>query len=499
MNYDYTDEEGNLLYQVQRSAKEKKFRQRRPDPVTGEWIYNLDGVKRVPYNLVELQKDEDRTLFVVEGEKDVETLRSAGLCATTSAGGSSWEWPSEWHSYFDNRREVVVVADNDEPGRKAANQRALFLASCTMPEVRLLEYLPHVDEKGDITDYLSEHSVDELWQVVEETPRFVIPKQNPKAFVATPLDLRTEIERPEELVSGLYAGLSTTLQAEPGVGKSWIALWWAEQITRQELSVIYFDEEGGPAFCHRRLKALGADPDLIPEYFNYFPFESRKWDEDDLKALEDLLDEVDPVLCVFDSLADFLTSAGYSENNSDDVNEFIAKVRRPFRERNIATLTLDHLTKPSADGTATRYARGSGAKLAKDDASIRLQVVNFFDLQQDGTLFMYKTKDRHGSLGLPWIGQDPIRIDIKNKQEGIRITQKIMGEDDYSEDCARYVRHAISVATRITRSGLKAGMPKYIPKDLLDPVLDQLVAAREIRQLSKDLFVRDDYQENLYE
>src|SRR5262245_38327785 len=53
-NYDYTDEAGNLLYQVVRYAP-KDFRQRRPDG-KGGWIDNLNGTRRVLYRLPEILK-----------------------------------------------------------------------------------------------------------------------------------------------------------------------------------------------------------------------------------------------------------------------------------------------------------------------------------------------------------------------------------------------------------------------------------------------------------
>jgi putative DNA primase/helicase len=50
--YDYSDEAGNLLYQVVR-FEPKDFRQRRPDG-DGDWIWNLNGTRRVLYRLPEL-------------------------------------------------------------------------------------------------------------------------------------------------------------------------------------------------------------------------------------------------------------------------------------------------------------------------------------------------------------------------------------------------------------------------------------------------------------
>ena len=81
--YDYNDEHGNLLYQIVR-LEPKAFRQRRPG-VRGDWIWKKCH-RQVLYRLPEVI--DAPIVFVVEGEKDVETLRAHGFVATTNAGGA---------------------------------------------------------------------------------------------------------------------------------------------------------------------------------------------------------------------------------------------------------------------------------------------------------------------------------------------------------------------------------------------------------------------------
>lgn len=85
--YDYLDERGQLVYQVVR-FEPKGFAQRRPDG-NGGWIWNLDGVTRLPYRLSELlAADRSEIVFVCEGEKDVDRLRTLGLAATCNSEGA---------------------------------------------------------------------------------------------------------------------------------------------------------------------------------------------------------------------------------------------------------------------------------------------------------------------------------------------------------------------------------------------------------------------------
>jgi DNA primase len=110
--YDYQDSAGKLLYQVVR-YKPKGFRVRQP---TGSgWSWCLDGLKRTLYKLPELLLNHDKTIYYVEGEKDVETLRNLSRMATTHAGGVN-AWKAGLLDCLPGKRKFMVVPDRDEPG-----------------------------------------------------------------------------------------------------------------------------------------------------------------------------------------------------------------------------------------------------------------------------------------------------------------------------------------------------------------------------------------------
>jgi len=88
VRYNYEDENGELVLQVTRHHP-KDFRQRRPDG-HGGWIYSIDGVALVPYRLPELMEaiGKEQTIFIVEGEKDVDNVRLLGAPATCNPRGA---------------------------------------------------------------------------------------------------------------------------------------------------------------------------------------------------------------------------------------------------------------------------------------------------------------------------------------------------------------------------------------------------------------------------
>lgn len=110
VEYDYTDEHGHLLYQVVRTEP-KGFFQRYSDG-KGGWT-NRKHCRQVLYRLPKVIKSE--IVFIVEGEKDVETLEVNGFTATTLAGGANAKWLPSFTEALRGT-QVVLIPDNDLPG-----------------------------------------------------------------------------------------------------------------------------------------------------------------------------------------------------------------------------------------------------------------------------------------------------------------------------------------------------------------------------------------------
>ena len=110
--YDYQEATGKVVFQVVR-YEPKDFKQCRI--VDGKRVWNMDGVERLPYRLPELLC-HPTSVWIVEGEKDVETLRASGQTATCNPGGSG-KWLPAFSQYLRGKC-VYIVADNDEEGQK---------------------------------------------------------------------------------------------------------------------------------------------------------------------------------------------------------------------------------------------------------------------------------------------------------------------------------------------------------------------------------------------
>ena len=169
--YIYTDEDGKELFQVVRlhykgGKPGKTFRQRMHAP--GDPKANKAGyVNSVPaeirdvtlYRLPQVIRAiaEGKPVYVVEGEKDVETLERLGYTATCNPGGAG-----KWRDGYSRRlqgADVIILPDNDGRGNDYIGQNhaldvALKLQGIAR-RVRLVdikEACPELPEKGDISD-----------------------------------------------------------------------------------------------------------------------------------------------------------------------------------------------------------------------------------------------------------------------------------------------------------------------------------------------------------
>ncbi len=172
--YDYRDEEARLLFQAVRLYP-KDFRQRRPDERYAEglnWHWNLNGVRIVPYRLPDLLRASSGShVFVTEGEKDCDALAAIGLIATTNPMGAG-KWKKLDSKTFEGFRNhtVIVIPDNDEAGRKHAEDVVQSLRMMAA-EIAILT-LPGLPEKGDVSDWLAAGgSAKALLQLAKQAPR----------------------------------------------------------------------------------------------------------------------------------------------------------------------------------------------------------------------------------------------------------------------------------------------------------------------------------------
>jgi hypothetical protein len=166
--YDYELDTGELHFQVVRYAP-KDFRQRRPDG-NGGWIWNAPPTRHhIPYRLPEVLEAiaNETTVFIVEGEKDVDNVAKLGVVATCNACGAG-NWHQE-HAAHLKGADVVIVPDNDTPGQQHGEDVAASLQGIAKRVRKLI--LPDLPPKGDLSDWIvAGGTPEQLWALVEQAP-----------------------------------------------------------------------------------------------------------------------------------------------------------------------------------------------------------------------------------------------------------------------------------------------------------------------------------------
>jgi len=116
-------------------------------------------------------KKENKPIFICEGEKAVRAAESIGLTATCSPGGAcNWK-----DSYSPSLKEanVIILPDNDEPGRKHAIMVEKLI--CTIAKsVRIVE-LPGLPPHGDIYDFIENRDAKESDAIKDEILKLIPP------------------------------------------------------------------------------------------------------------------------------------------------------------------------------------------------------------------------------------------------------------------------------------------------------------------------------------
>ena len=136
--HDYVDEAGHHFFHLLSTSRGFPPSHAR----FSEWVGSVQGVRQVPYRLPELLEalGNGHTVYVVEGEKDADAMWDRGQPATTNAGGVG-KWREELNQFFSGA-DVVLIADNDLPGRNHAHHVASKLANVAA-RVRVLDLGKH--------------------------------------------------------------------------------------------------------------------------------------------------------------------------------------------------------------------------------------------------------------------------------------------------------------------------------------------------------------------
>ncbi|WP_342979445.1 MULTISPECIES: VapE domain-containing protein [unclassified Ruminococcus] len=136
----------------------------------GRFEYGLKGRNKKEFNAIfgsvpriKEAIERNEPIFIPEGEKDVNTLIKKGYTAFSCGGANDW---NKNVSELCNGAEVIILADNDDPGKKLAATIEKDLKGISK-SVKIIVPMPDTP-KADITDYFEAgHTVEEFENLIK--------------------------------------------------------------------------------------------------------------------------------------------------------------------------------------------------------------------------------------------------------------------------------------------------------------------------------------------
>jgi hypothetical protein len=378
--YDYRDETGAVLYQAVRFENPKTFRQRRALE-DGSFAWGLDAVRLVLYRLPELlAADQALTVFLVEGEKDVDRLANLGLIATTNAMGAG-KWRPEYAESLRDRH-VVVIPDNDLVGRNHADDAIKTLVGVAA-SVKLMPL--DVPEKGDVSDWLDagHEPMDLEVKAAEIDP---MGKPRPEYPIRTLAELMAQEHTPgAQILEGLvWKGKIHWLFARAGSGKTLWSLVKGLHIAAGKPfcgrnvvqgPVLFISEDSPDSVIQEYIETLCDLCDIAWDGLPFYVNEQhglRIESVDDLPKAKEAYESCpeEPIFTIIDSCESLVPSESFNLKEFDAFGQFL----RWISDRGSAIDVVDHARKETKDSNTNLLEKlyGSIAKGKVADIAVFL-------------------------------------------------------------------------------------------------------------------------------
>jgi hypothetical protein len=304
-------------------------------------LYNLAGVRSA------VQRRSK--VYLVDGEKDADNLNQLGFTATTLPHGCS-SWKSEYGTDLRDA-DLVIIADDDDPGRKGAEKVFQELqkvaANC---EIRL----PASPAK-DVTDQITNLGAFD--------PRVLRP------FELAPVwdDWDEEIPEIDWVVPGVLAkGSLVWAYGSKETSKSLYFMGVSAALSHRGRHTALYSEEMPLSGDKRRIARFGPDK----RYFHWK--NGRGLSLDDEEQLLNVIQETRGFdLIVFDSYSKVWR--GYGNGNRDAI-QCARALSRIINATGACVVMVDHVGFPFMDANGNQvdqnHPRGASAKEQQADMSI---------------------------------------------------------------------------------------------------------------------------------
>ena len=387
--WDYHDASGNLVGVVVRWNLDDGKKTFRPFSLDGfGWVAKGMPDPWTLYHLPELAGAQ--RVYICEGEKAVDAARSIGLTATTSPHGCKSADKADWSVLAG--KDVVLLPDNDDPGRKYAETVAGILTHLSPPAtVRIVE-LPDLPPAGDIVEWIDRHGdtaepesmraeIGSLAQAAEmmktdapeDSRRFkIITSDELDQAECTPRFLISDclVANEPAVIGGMFKTLKTLIAVDMAISTASGQPFLGEWEVTEPLSTIYFCGEGGLGVLQDYARRIAGSKGLGLSDVCQLGWCTSVPQLEDLKSLDDFkraCEEREAKLAFLDCL--YLMHSGDDAGNVMKQGRLLNNVKRVCDQCGITLVILHHFkrgrtTDPYAPGELIDLSQAGLAEFA---------------------------------------------------------------------------------------------------------------------------------------
>jgi len=455
--------------------------------------YGLGGQKAPLYNADYLKANYTEPVYIVEGEKDADTLTSWSIIATTFPNGAGFK---QWIPLYNEGlqgHDVIIITDNDDSGRQYGNTIAKNLLSVanTVKIIPASEIWNECPEKGDITDIsetLGKEKTQELLKSAIEKTEFYTQEQS-ETETHVPIQEKNvfkakkgyEFERKEiRYVWYPYipAGDYTVLMAAGGTGKTYFACGVAATVSRGEAlpvppeyaskktisenrNVLIISAEDRGSDIWERLEKAGADVNYIDimdkTLSNGLLFPKDSSDETRIENFENIIETYHPNLIIIDPWHAFCPP-DVDVNRINHVRPVFQNISAICEKYDCGLILISHINKKPQDN-ANNAALGSVDFVNASRSALTL----ISDSRNKNRRIVVHTKINHASYGqsvgftitddgFAWDGFEQ-NITKETLEEAARMRKKPVEMIQEAPDYSEMKNTLLEIITELTEHG----------------------------------------------
>lgn len=352
------------------------------------------------------------TVYIAEGEKDVETLRKHGLVAVSGPDGAGHnKFPQEAVKWFA-KKKVVIFQDNDEVGKAFAQDEAAAVSKVA-ESVKLIDLQalwPDIPEHADISDYLQRFGdgmLPKVLKLIDSTPYWKSSSEDQSVnstSIATTSTTKFEcfsaesilneyIEPPQFIVQSLLAEGLTVLAGPPKYGKSFLSMDLCCSVatgkpflgfSTVQSQVLYLCLEDSKGRIKKRLTEVKHDNLVAKNLF--FVMDAPDMDNGLFDALEGFLkDHPDCKLIVIDTFQKIRGASSGSDYSYMIDSRDGGKLKSFADRHHLCLLVIHHTAKKRDEGDPFNCISGTTGLPGAADTNIVL----LRNERMEGTTNMY--------------------------------------------------------------------------------------------------------------